>query len=142
MADTQHHDDNKSTAAPTSEIGPRRLVSKYTDGGHEIDEPNGNTLFLFLAILAGVVVLSALGIYQLFSAEAEKQMAQANARPAVQLIDSRTADEQLLAKYGKLSIDGQELYRMPIVEARSRVLNNGNWLKAFPAPKDWKHPDD
>ena len=144
MADHGHpdhgHDHDAAAPAPMT---PLRLASNYTDGGHEIDATPNRNLMAFLAVMTVLIVVSAIGVYQLFVSHTGAQMDRAAAAPAPQLAEQHKRDDNFAATYGKVEVEGKLVaYRVPFADAKRKVLESADSFKAAPAPEGWIHPDD
>lgn len=146
MADHAHSDhghDNDAHAAAPSPMAPLRLASEYTDGGHEVDATPNRNLMAFLGVMVVLIVVSALGVYQLFVSHTGAQMDQASAVPPTQLADQHKRDENFATTYGKVEVEGKLVaYRVPFADAKRKVLESADAFKAAAAPEGWIHPDD
>lgn len=144
MSDTHaHHGHDAHPAEPQGPVGPVRLTSAYTEGGHEIDATPNRNLFGFLGVMLIIMIVSAIGVYQLFVTHSEAQLADAASVPAAQLQAQREREQALSTSYGKVAIEGQPAaFRMPYSEARRRVIADPARLGPAPAPQGWIHPDD
>lgn len=148
MADHAHSDhghdhDEHAPAAPPSPMAPLRLASEYTDGGHEVDATPNRNLMVFLAVMFVLIIVSALGVYQLFVSHTGAQLDAAAAAPTTQLADQHKRDDNFATTYGKVEVEGKLVaYRVPFAEAKRKVLENADAFKAAPAPEGWIHPDD
>jgi hypothetical protein len=132
-----------ASARPPAELGPRRLAANYSEGGHEIDLPPNRNLFAFLLVMAVLMVLSAIGVYQLFVTHTEGQLSDAASVPASQLEAQKARDHDFATTYGKVEVEGKLVaYRVPFAEARRMVLANAAKLAPAPRPEGWIHPDD
>ena len=152
------HKKPETDAKPEADaaLGPVRLAANYTDGGHEIDYTPNRNLFGFLAVMVAVMVLSAIGVYQLFVTHTEGQLADAATSPSSQLADQRARDQQLSTSYGHTLLDANGLsvagpptpdskvvgFRMPFAEAKRLVLADPTRFSAAAKPEGWIHPDD
>jgi len=144
MSDPHQHD--SQPAHPSSHdaaVPPPRLVSSYTDGGHELDSTPDRNLFAFLGVVTVFMIASAIGVYQLFVGHTDNQLSQAANVQAIDLREKIERDLTTLTTWGKYERNGLLVsYRMPIDEAKKRVLSNpGLFIPAAP-PADWVHPDD
>lgn len=135
-----------SKHAPTTDaepLGERRLVSEFTAGGHEIDNPPSATLFGFLIAMAIVIIVSAVGVYQLFVVETEEDRAFIASQPVMLLENQAARDREFFTTYGVLTADGAPAgYRMPIATAKKLVLEDPSRFSPAPPPVGWVHPDD
>lgn len=132
--------DAKADAAP---LGPPRLVANFTDGGHEVDVTPNRNLMAFLGVMVVLMVVAAIGVYQLFVAHTGGQLADAASRPAPLLVDQRARDDRYATTWGAVEVEGKVVaYRMPFAEAKRLVLGDAARFSAAPAPAGWTHPDD
>ena len=135
-------DENKAPAA-TEPIGERRLVSAFTDGGHEIDRPPAATLFGLLIAMGVLIIGSAFGVYQLFVGQADEDAAQTASEPVMRQVNQAARDREYLTTYGVVSVDGKPAgYRMPIETAKAMVLHDPSRFAPAAPPAGWVHPDD
>ncbi len=137
-----HHDHAQSPASSGGDIPPLRIVSNYTDGGHEIDSTPNRNLFAFLGVMVLLLVVTALGVYQLFVAHSENDLRSAANIPAGQLESARAHAHDLASTWGKVVKDGQTTYRMPYNEAKKLVLSNPDAFRPAAPPPGWQHPND
>ncbi len=144
MSDPHHHDSHDSHDSDAGKpVPPLRLVSAYTDGGHEIDSTPNTNLFVFLGVMIVLMVGASIGVYQLFVAHTDNQLSQVASVQAVDLREKIERDLTTLTTWGKYERDGKLVsYRMPIDEAKKRVLANPALFVPAPPPPDWVHPDD
>ena len=146
MSEHSHSDTVSQAAEPVPEV---RLVSQYTDGGHEIDRPPGAQLIVSLVVLAAIVIGSGILVYQLFVSASGDEMAHAASRANPIVVQQDAHDARLLTGWTevvhtdtttqKTAVIG---YRMPIAQAKALILQNPTVFVAAPAPKGWVHPDD
>jgi hypothetical protein len=137
-----HHDHSHSPAASGGDIPPLRIVSNYTDGGHEIDSTPDRNLFAFLGVMVVLLVVTSLGVYQLFVAHSEHELDTVANIPAEQLEQSRAHASEMASTWGKVVKDDQVTYRMPYSEAKKLVLTDPSSFKPAAPPPNWIHPDD
>jgi len=147
MSDSHHHDSQHSDHNHDSDAGkpvpPLRLVSAYTDGGHEIDSTPNKNLFAFLGVMIVLMIGASIGVYQLFVAHTDNQSSQVANVQALDLREKVERDLTLLTTWGRYERDGKLVsYRMPIEEAKKRVLSNPALFAPAAPPPDWVHPDD
>jgi len=136
----QHH----GPLEEESPVGPRRLVSNFTPGGHEIDDPPSKALFGWLGITLVFLVLSSFGVYQLFVSDAATHARHAAKNPPIELVNQAARDAERYTTYGIVrDVEGKAIgFRMPIREARSLVLAEPTRFTAAAPPEGWVHPDD
>lgn len=144
MSDSHaHHGHDAHSAESQEPIGPVRLVSEYTDGGHEIDATPNRNLFGFLGVMVVILILAAIGVYQLFVVHSEAKLADAASVPAAQLAAQHAREAELATTYGQVVFDGKPAgYRIPVAEAKRLVIADPTRMQAAPAPEGWIHPDD
>lgn len=139
---TDKHSKTTSSEAE-GEVGPVRLVSNYTSGGHELDITPTRNLMLFLLAMVVLMVVAAVGVYQLFVAHTESQMDEAASAPSSELMAHREREEALATSYGTVIREEQVVgFRVPYEEAMRQVLADPSRLDAAPPPEGWVHPDD
>jgi hypothetical protein len=139
-----HHDHGHDAppASSPSELPPLRLVSNYTDGGHEIDATPDRNLFAFLGVMVVLLVVASIGVYQLFVVHTGGQLASVANIPAEQLEQARAHASEIATTWGKSVKDGVTTFRMPYSEAKKLVLSNPDAFRPAPPPPGWIHPDD
>lgn len=122
----------------------RPIVSEFTDGGHEIDRPPAMTLFGFLAAMGVIIVVSAIGVYQLFVSQSDKEASELATRPVTQRVEQEVRDDMYMTTYGVITDEEGAVtgYRMPIEKARQLVLEQPARFAPAPPPAGWTHPDD
>jgi hypothetical protein len=142
MSDTHHGTHHDAPGAPAA-IPPLRLVSAYTDGGHEVDHTPNRNLFAFLGLMVVLMIAASIGIYQLFVMHSENTLSSVANASAVDYRAMVERDTRALTTWGRYERDGQLVsFRMPIAEAKKRVLANPALFAPAPPPADWVHPDD
>ncbi|MCB9734127.1 MAG: hypothetical protein H6745_16140 [Deltaproteobacteria bacterium] len=144
-AHDQHHHAAPSAGVNEAPIGPRRLVSEMTPGGHEIDRTPNFVLFGFLVLTAVVLVASAIGVYQLFVHETDKEQKAAADRPVPMQVEQAKRDADYYDNYGVVppQKEGEQAtLRMPITVAEKLVLEHPDRFAAAAPPAGWVHPDD
>jgi hypothetical protein len=120
-----------------------RLAANYTSGGHEIDWTPNRNLFGFLAVMVVILILSAVGVYQLFVSHTEEQLDDAAAAPSSQLVTLQARNDALRSSYGEVRFEDKPAgYRIPVAQAKKLVLADPSRFAAAPRPEGWIHPDD
>jgi hypothetical protein len=137
-----HHHDSHGESAPAAPMAPLRLASNFTDGGHEIDVTPNRNLFAFLGVMTVLMIASAVFIYQLFVGHTGDQLSAAANVRALDLQAKIERDTAALTTWGKTEKDGVVGYRMPVAEAKKRILENPALFAPAAPPADWTHPDD
>lgn len=137
-----HHHDSHEQSAPAAPMAPLRLASNFTDGGHEIDATPNRNLFAFLGVMVVLMIAAAIFVYQLFVGHTGDQLAAAANVRALDLQEKIERDTAALTTWGKTEKDGVVSYRMPVAEAKKRILENPSLFAPAPPPADWTHPDD
>lgn len=142
MSDNHAHSDGHD-AAPAGPVGEVRLASSYSDGGHEVDYTPNKNLMVFLGVMVVIIVVSALGVWQLFVSHTGDLLDDAAAKPTTQLLDQHKRDDDMATSYGTVMLEGKQVaYRVPYAEARRLVLGTPARFAAAAAPEGWIHPDD
>ena len=136
---THDSHEQKTEQAP---LGPLRLASTFTDGGHEIDATPNRNLFAFLAVMVIFMIGATIFVYQLFVSHTGDQLSEAANVRAVDLQQKIDRDTAALTTWGKDEKDGVVTYRMPVIEAKQRILANPALFTPAAPPADWTHPDD
>lgn len=140
MSDAHHHDTPSHTEeAP---IAPLRLVSNFTDGGHEVDFTPNRNLFAFLGVMVVLMIGASILVYQLFVAHTGDQLSAAANVRALDLQAKIARDTETLTTWGKQVKDGVVTYSMPVAEAKRRILETPTLFAPAAPPADWVHPDD
>lgn len=135
----------KNTDVPasiTEGLVPRQIAVDYSDGGHEIDVPAKKALIRFLSGLVIVIILASIMVYQILSVRTDASHAAGFSTETAFLKAQREHDHKMLTSWGIQEIDGQKVYRMPVAEAKERILKNPSLFAPAPAPAGFKHPDD
>jgi len=142
MSDKHAHS-SEEAHPPATPVGPVRLAASYSDGGHEVDATPNKNLMVFLLVMVVLMVVSALGVYQLFVSRSDALLGDAAAAPTSQLVDQRAKDLATATSYGSVVVEGKQVaYRVPFSEAKRLVLETPARFAAAPAPAGWTHPDD
>lgn len=118
-----------------------RLVSAFTEGGHEVDTLSKGQLFGLVFGLTVVVLFTALGIGQFFNLQATQHEQAASERPSARLLEVRERDAAILSGWG-VADEERSLYRMPVERAKTRVREDPRRLQAASPPEGFVHPDD
>lgn len=124
-------------------VAPPKLVSQFTDGGHEIDHPPAGALMVFIGAMAVAIVLSTIMVYQLFVSSTNEVLTDAASRNNPILVEQDERAEDFNNNWGTVSLEGKQVgYRMPINHAKSWILDNPAAFKPATPPAGWLHPDD
>ncbi|PIE65672.1 MAG: hypothetical protein CSA24_02230 [Deltaproteobacteria bacterium] len=135
--------DIRASAPEKTPFGPRRIVSDFTDGGHEIDRPPNIALFGVIGAMSVLIILTAIGVFQLFVHKADEDNARASSQPSMLLANQAARDDLLFTTWGEVVVDGEVVaYRMPVPTAKALVLAAPERLSAAAPPQGWAHPDD
>jgi hypothetical protein len=139
-SESHHHDKHEAPAEP---IPPLRLVADYTEKGHEVDITPDRNLFGMLAGLAVVLVLVAIGVWQLFIVHSDNLAVRASNRPSELVVAQQQKDTLFFSTYGKATPEeGVETIRVPVPVARRIVLEDKTRFAPAAPPAGWIHPDD
>lgn len=139
-SESHHHDKAEATEEP---LPPLRLVADYTDKGHEVDITPDRNLFGMLGGLAVVLVLVALGVWQLFVVHSDNLAVRASNQPSELVVAQQKKDATFFETYGKATPEeGVETIRIPVSEARRIVLEDRTRFAPAAPPAGWIHPDD
>ena len=143
MSDPHHPKEPDAPGHGQASKGPHRLAANFTDGGHEVDYTPNRNLFGFLMVMLAVMIISAIGVYQLFVVHTESQLEDAATLPSSQLSELKARDEHLATTYGAVTFEDKPAgYRVPIAEARKMMLADPSRFAAAAPPAGWVHPDD
>jgi hypothetical protein len=136
-----HHEEKSSTAeAP---LPPLRLVADYTAKGHEVDLTPDRNLFGMLGALSVVLIVIALGVWQLFVVHSENLLTQAANQPSPLVQAQAAKDATFFTTYGRATPEeGVTTIRVPVHEARRLVLEDKSRFAPAKPPAGWVHPDD
>ena len=138
-----HHGHEAHSLEPAKDLPPVRLAASYTEGGHEVDATPNRNLFGFLAVMVVILIVAAIGVYQLFVTHTDGQLSDAASVPAAQLEAQKAREHDFATTFGKVTVEGQPpAYRVPFAEARRLVVATPSRFAAAPAPQGWIHPDD
>lgn len=138
-----HHDSHEHSAPQNdAPLKPLRLASNFTDGGHEIDATPNRNLFAFLGVMVVLMIGASILVYQLFVSHTGDQLSAAANTQALDLKAKIERDTTRLTTWGKEEKDGVVTYRMPVAEAKRRLLENPALFAPGAAPEGWVHPDD
>ncbi len=133
--------DTQNPATGGAPAGRGRLVSAYSDGGHEVDNLPATRLIMLVAGLAALIFLTGVGIYQYYnlnaSADAAAAAQGASARSAV----AQAARAAVAETWAETDAD-KGIWRMPASEGAKRVLANPALLRAAAPPEGFVSPDD
>ena len=143
MGDSHHDHHGAKPAGDAAPLAPLRLTSNFTEGGHEVDATPNRNLIAFLGVMLVLLVVAALGVYQLFVAHTGGQLSDAASVPVPVLVEQNARDTQFATTWGKVEVEGKVVaFRMPYAEAKRLVLADPNRFTAASAPEGWIHPDD
>lgn len=117
------------------------IVSEFTPGGHEHDEPDWKRLFAILVVLGILTVITSIGVLQLFNWQARAVEEETTSEVSQALIDYEAQMQQVTTGYAAIDRAAGK-YRVPVDQAARLVLQDPARLKAGPPPPDFKHPDD
>jgi len=143
MSDDHAQSEVSDGLPPKSELATIRLASGHSDGGHELDAlPNGK-LMGFITVMAIILVVISVGVYQLFATHTQGQLSDAAAIPSSQLAAQVAKDKLLETTYGKVEVANELVaYRVPFAVAKQLVLTTPARFEAAAKPAGWVHPDD
>jgi hypothetical protein len=113
-------------------------------GGHEVDKLPNARLFNLLFGLSFLVLLSSIGVIQLFNMQV-KGIEQSRAKQvSFRLLEYRDEMSKLQGSHGSITVldeGGVErpAHHMPVAEARRRVLENPELLGGAPKYRGWEN---
>jgi hypothetical protein len=117
---------------------------EHERGGHEVDKMPNARLFNLLFGLSFLVLLSSIGVIQLFNMQV-KGIEQSRAQQvSFRLLEYRDEMSKVLGSHGSITVldeGGVErpAHHMPIAEARRRVLENPELLGGAPKFRGWEN---
>ncbi|MCA9715474.1 MAG: hypothetical protein KC468_12425 [Myxococcales bacterium] len=118
-------------------------------GGHELDDPNARRLFNIVGGLGALTFLSLVTCVQLFNVHREALIDE-RAKQGSYLLNEylqeqdsmRTGSGEYTPKVINTEPGQFKLQYVPLADARAKVLQDPNALKAGKPPPGWQHPDD
>ena len=118
---------------------PARIATS-SEMGHEYDGSNAGGLFKVMAALTVVVLISSIGVYQLFQTVVAESVDAARSTIPAPLEASRALDVELTTTFG---VDAEaKTYRMPVAKAMDAILADPARFAPGAPPAGWVHPDD
>lgn len=140
MGHTESHHEETTKDEP---LAPLRLTAGYTDKGHEVDFTPDRNLFGMLGALSIVLILTAIGVWQLFIGTADGMAFQAANSGSPRLAAQNAKEAAILNTFGKATPEeGVNTIRVPVANAARLVLDDKARFAPAAPPVGWTHPDD
>jgi hypothetical protein len=116
---------------------------EHERGGHEIDKLPNARLFNLLFGLSALVLLSSIGVVQLFNLQVRSIEEKRAQQISFRLQEYRDATSTLLESHGTVTVvdeGGVErvAHHMPVADVRRGVLENPELLGAAPKYRGWE----
>ena len=118
------------------------------EGGHEIDKMPNARLFNLLFGLSALTLLACIGVIQLFNYQVEAIEETRGEAGSFRVEAYRDEMRKQADGWGKVEVKETdtntttERYYMPLSQAKKRVLDNPESLKAAPKYQGWKTSDE
>jgi hypothetical protein len=119
------------------------------EGGHEIDKMPNARLFNLLFGLSGLTLLACIGVIQLFNLQVDAIEETRAETGSFRIDDYRGQMRKQAEGWGKVEVKElddkasvSERYYMPLAQAKKRVLDSPDSLKAQPTYPGWKTSDE
>jgi hypothetical protein len=118
------------------------------EGGHEIDKMPNARLFNLLFGLSALTLLACIGVIQLFNYQVEAIEESRGEAGSFRVEAYRDEMRKQAEGWGKIEIKETddntvtERFYMPLSEAKKKVLDSPESLKAAPTYRGWKSSDE
>ena len=126
----------------------------HEPGGHEIDKMPNARLFNLLIGLSLLTLLSAIGVIQLFNQQVRVIKEERDSKVSFRLKAYHDEMSKLTTTWGRVRFteteagaDGKDVQiqtrrvRMPLADAKKKVLDDAKAMKALPRYPGWMNPD-